>query len=164
MVVPESYTTRRIDTSISVGKTWNKKQASVKIIYNFGPARSNASVPFIWNVRFRALFCVADAANDFRNFKSIDRVMCVLWCRFLHAGPPSRHGRTSRDTIQSLSYNQCWWQNRRIVLTNSTSEGCPAAGCYQGTISNIVIARWSSGFRTFCVFVGNWYANCFTVV
>mmetsp|Transcript_10216 Transcript_10216/g.21299 ORF Transcript_10216/g.21299 Transcript_10216/m.21299 type:complete len:294 (+) Transcript_10216:281-1162(+) len=107
-------------------------------------------------VCFRTLLCVAHSTNYLCDLKSIDSVMGVLWSGSFHAGPSRRHGRTS-CLSRGPPRNQQRWENGTVVVTDPAPKGCSTTGCYQCTISNIVIAGRPSDFGTFCVLVGNGY-------
>lgn len=113
-------------------------------------------------IRFGTLFCVAYAAYYLRNKKSINGVVGVVLCMnfVVHACPSSWHGRASCGTPRSFLGNQQGRQNRTIVVTDAAAKGSPAAGCYQSTVSNIMVAARTGEFGTLCLFVGNRYANC----
>ena len=117
-------------------------------------------------IRFGTLFCVAYAAYCLRNKKSINGVVGVVLCMnfVVHARPSSWHGRASCGTPRSFLCNQQGWQNRTVVVTDAAAKGSPTAGCYQSTVSNIMVAARTSKFGTLCLFVGNRYANCRVIV
>jgi len=114
------------------------------------------------HLRFARLLCEALPTDNLSDSETINGMMCVLGAS-RHTG--KRRRQRGCALVQSKSCGLYFRrQDGTIIMTNTTTKGCPAARSNHGALSNVVRTRRPGLFHSLRSIITNGLDNCACLV